>query len=414
MVKVYNVLRVNNRYSIDLQGNVKLDGVKIVDKNSTEKVIIEIEGKTFKLCPVWLGLIAHYQVDVSVKDLFKISFVKCVSKLLRYRCGNKMVFNRPIIYKPGFRVVPDLMRYAVSKSGEVISILTGRVLKIQKGPFGYPVINVYDPDKKRYRSVGIHILVARSWVINHNPVGNHVVNHKDGNKANHYYTNLEWTNGVENNIHARDTGLTTDNINCTLYDTKTHECVEFPSISEAAKAIGYIRSSIKTTIVLNGVKQLRLIFGRYYLIRKDCEFKIEDVKTFMEFKKTTNKGPYEVLCINTGKVVELNSVPEITNHTNITESTIYHALGRGVSYPVGDFLVRVKTDEPWPKPVPREVTNRPVGIEAKKDGKSLVFKSIREATIHLECDKSTITKRLKSPDRFGTYEGWTFKRIVTT
>ncbi|QXN70516.1 hypothetical protein AGENTSMITH_112 [Bacillus phage vB_BspM_AgentSmith] len=410
---MYNILRVNKRYSIDLQGNVKLDDVKIVDKDSTEKVTIEIEGKLFKLCPIWLGLIAHYQVEVSVKDLFNISFVKCVSKLLRYRCENKMVFNKPIIYKPGFRVVPDLMRYAVSRNGEVISINTDRSLKIQTGPNGYPVVNLYDPDKNRYRSVGVHILVARSWVVNRNPTINHVVNHKDGNKTNYHYLNLEWTNGVKNNIHARDTGLTSDNINCTLYDTETHKFVDFPSISEAAKAIGYIRSSIKTTIVLNGVKQLRLIFGRYYLIRKDCEFKIEDVKTFLEFKRTANKGPYEVLCIKSGETMTLNSVPEITRHIGINESNIYHALGRGPSYPVGDFLVRVKTDKPWPKPVPRKVINRPVSIEARKDGKSLVFKSIREATTHLECDKSTITKRLKSPDRFGAYEGWTFKKIVT-
>ena len=51
----------------------------------------------------------------------------------------------------------------------------------------------------------LHRIVANAFVPN--PNGKQQVNHKDGNKLNNKYTNLEWCTSFENMLHAVDTGL---------------------------------------------------------------------------------------------------------------------------------------------------------------------------------------------------------------
>lgn len=48
----------------------------------------------------------------------------------------------------------------------------------------------------------IHRLVAEYFVANSDPENKIYVNHKDGNKHNNYYENLEWVTPLENNLHA--------------------------------------------------------------------------------------------------------------------------------------------------------------------------------------------------------------------
>lgn len=53
----------------------------------------------------------------------------------------------------------------------------------------------------------VHRLVANVFVPNPNSETKDQVNHKDGNKRNNHYTNLEWVTGLENMQHAVATGL---------------------------------------------------------------------------------------------------------------------------------------------------------------------------------------------------------------
>nr|WNL50004.1 HNH endonuclease [Marseillevirus sp.] len=69
---------------------------------------------------------------------------------------------------------------------------------------GYKRTSIYDGSTCLH--VNIHRLVASAFCEGKTEEKN-VVNHKDGNKQNNHFSNLEWTDASENAKHAFDTGL---------------------------------------------------------------------------------------------------------------------------------------------------------------------------------------------------------------
>lgn len=91
-------------------------------------------------------------------------------------------------------------RYGVSESGEVSNLLTGKLLKPTINGNGYLLFNAGAKHK-----LTVHRQVAQLYVPN--PNNYPVINHKDGNKLNNHFSNLEWTTYSGNTRHAFDTGL---------------------------------------------------------------------------------------------------------------------------------------------------------------------------------------------------------------
>lgn len=69
---------------------------------------------------------------------------------------------------------------------------------------GYYFANLYTNEGHR-KSFLIHRLVAYTFC--YKPIDKNIVNHKDGNKINNHYLNLEWVTMKENVQHALSTGL---------------------------------------------------------------------------------------------------------------------------------------------------------------------------------------------------------------
>lgn len=84
--------------------------------------------------------------------------------------------------------------YTVTCSGEIESGKLGILMKQQKGDNGYLYVNIDQTPKLVHRLVALHFIP--------NPYGYTQVNHKDGDKQNNHYTNLEWVNAEQNINHA--------------------------------------------------------------------------------------------------------------------------------------------------------------------------------------------------------------------
>ena len=99
--------------------------------------------------------------------------------------------------------IPELEgKYQISNCGRVKSFFSceeGKILALTVNRLGYVDIMIR---RKKYL---VHRLVALLFVPN--PYFYKEINHKDGNKQNNYYENLEWCTRSENMKHAFATGL---------------------------------------------------------------------------------------------------------------------------------------------------------------------------------------------------------------
>lgn len=101
--------------------------------------------------------------------------------------------------------------YQISNFGNARSLdrqtgkgfLKGKNLSVWVSENKYSRITFQRPNKKKCYM--IHRLVAKLFI--GNPLQKLQVNHKDGNKSNSHFSNLEWCTSNENMQHAFDTGL---------------------------------------------------------------------------------------------------------------------------------------------------------------------------------------------------------------
>jgi hypothetical protein len=94
--------------------------------------------------------------------------------------------------------VKSLSRTIIRKDG-FISSVKDRILKFRVCKFGYNSVHFY-LNEKEY-SYKVHRLVAIAFL--NKRKDSHQVNHKDGDKKNNYYSNLEWVSNRENVSHHK-------------------------------------------------------------------------------------------------------------------------------------------------------------------------------------------------------------------
>lgn len=137
--------------------------------------------------------------------------------------------------------------YEITKTGEVINLKTGRILKSQPNNKGYLRVQLCG---KRYF---VHRLVAEKYLPNPNNLEQ--VNHKDGNKTNNNVENLEWVSNETNHIHAVKSELLLSGEKCSwskLNWDKVNFIRENPQISakELAETFGVSVSTIRDVKII--------------------------------------------------------------------------------------------------------------------------------------------------------------------
>ena len=154
--------------------------------------------------------------------------------------------------------------YQVSNWGRFRSLdreLTrkGVLLKPSSHSNGYLFLRLSKKGKASYFSC--HRLVGKYFVDGYKEELD--INHKDGNKTNNYYKNLEWSTRAANINHAFKTGLinrSSISVPVRCINLKTKDQMHFKSIREAERN-GFIQSSISACI--NGKQKTHKGFKWY-------------------------------------------------------------------------------------------------------------------------------------------------------
>lgn len=118
----------------------------------------------------------------------------------------------------------DAKHYQISTFGRIKSFYKdeAKILRPSVDKDGYLQIHLHKDGK--YKTFKIHYLVGKAFIPN--PEGKPEINHKFGNKMDNFVENLEWVTRVENDRHARETGLKKSGGECT-YANLTDEMAEW-------------------------------------------------------------------------------------------------------------------------------------------------------------------------------------------
>jgi len=96
------------------------------------------------------------------------------------------------------------IRYLINNKGEIFNLANNKYKKLSKQSTGYLTVALAD-GKGKHKTYSVHILVAKHFIPN--PYNHPLVNHKDGDKTNPDWENLEWCDYEYNAQHALRTGL---------------------------------------------------------------------------------------------------------------------------------------------------------------------------------------------------------------
>lgn len=177
---------------------------------------------------------------------------------------SKKGVNRKYGLIPKFNTEKDALAYlySITPAGEIFSKCDGRKMTISKGPRGYQIIRLKNPqfsrNKDGRKTYKVHRLVAMFYLPNYSE--SLQVNHKDGDKGDNKVENLEMVTNHQNVLHAwkfldeegKRRRLLAERNNVVFRDRRVvveqlkdgKVIAMYPTISCAAMAVNGFRSSL--------------------------------------------------------------------------------------------------------------------------------------------------------------------------
>ena len=159
-----------------------------------------------------------------------------------FKDGIVVTLDRPIEFTYNnvvHRLIPSHREHAISKDGRSLLTLAWTVDGEDYRVIDQrPIVSTVEYPTMWLRQSGtsekVHRITALTWCHNSNFNLRPIVNHIDGDPTNTHADNLEWCSYKENNLHARDNGLTNDSFKTSLKHNKTGEIKEFISLQAAS------------------------------------------------------------------------------------------------------------------------------------------------------------------------------------
>jgi hypothetical protein len=189
--------------------------------------------------------------------------------------------------------------------------------------------------------IRIPLLIDRSDWYNQLDGIPYTVNHKDAQKFNNHYTNLEWVSVKTNNQHARDNGLTNDSIPVIVRDLFDGTTIEFPSVSKVVKHFSTTYETICKAIGRADIEPFR---ERYVVYLKDPDI--------LDSIKAGSSIGVEYRDYLKNKVGINNSIGQASYMTGVDNFTISQHLGNPdlKNQLIGGYVFRPESEigKPWP------------------------------------------------------------------
>lgn len=140
------------------------------------------------------------------------------------------------------RSLAELRRYTHGRTGaEMFRQTKTRVLAQNRTREGYMLVQLFDGETRKAETA--HRLVAFAFCPGFFEGAD--VNHKDGDKTNNVWANLEWVTRTANHLHAVDLGLNLAAV--PVIDPRTG--IRYPSIAQAAKGAHKSHRTVSATFI---------------------------------------------------------------------------------------------------------------------------------------------------------------------
>jgi hypothetical protein len=243
--------------------------------------------------------------------------------------------------------IPGFHNYEINGCGQHRNAKTGALLSDgYLSDSGYLKVRVID-DKGISRNVGIHRLLALTFLEHPVDTSDLLVNHKDGNKLNLDISNLEWATYLENNIHAWETGLQTGrNGPVLVMDRKTRIVTKFTNMSKLLRELNLPGTSVHRWL---DEKDENLRPHQGFFIKYESDNREWPPETQTDFRKERREGT-DVSLKNmiTGDLENHKSVSSVARKFGVDKGNIQRLLDCSDVMPYNDWLLRCTCDEPWP------------------------------------------------------------------
>jgi hypothetical protein len=227
--------------------------------------------------------------------------------------------------------IPLFNNYFVSKNGDVFSNKDNEFVQ-QVDSNGYRQVTLSGV------TIGVHRLMGLTF---HGIPENYEqldVNHKDGNKSNNWWENLEWATRSENCIHAYKTGLRTDNTPILVRDLRTDEITRHYSLQDCAR-----RFNCNGALIYQRLKKPG-IFKRYYVLIRDGGSWPSFTKADIPVQQNKHQTVLIATSCETGETFIFDGYKNAGEIMKVNPETLYaHVKLRG-DRPYNGYLFKIADD----------------------------------------------------------------------
>lgn len=262
-----------------------------------------------------------------------------------------------------WRTLPEFPDYAITPDGQVWSYYTNKFLKLVEDKYGYLIVVLYNDLGPT--TCKVHRLVGKAFV----PLppefnGNYdmaTINHKDHNRQNNHYLNLEWVTREENAQEAWDNGYCDDKKKeCFCVSIEDEKFTKRDSASDMDKSLNLPEGTVKQAINRgNGILQGKYIVGYTENLDKKYLLPKPDAVGIIQLYSTAiaNYTPYKIECFlidsSDNSYIPFDSYAAIDKHLDLPARTTAKAIDRTHGLIRGRYIAGAINDVRWKKILPK-------------------------------------------------------------